>query len=138
MNAFIALAKEKGMADLASTVCATGGGAYKFEPDFKREVNMNLNKFDELDSLIRGVEFMVENSSSHQELFYYDDPQLNAINGNAKEFDATSSIYPFMLVNIGSGVSILSVRGPDDYKRVYGTSLGGGTFLGNILVCFGR
>ena len=29
-----------------------------------------------------------------------------------------------MLVNIGSGVSILSVQGPDDYKRVYGTSLG--------------
>ena len=41
-----------------------------------------------------------------------------------------STIYPFMLVNIGSGVSILSVQGPDDYKRVYGTSLGGGTFLG--------
>ena len=47
-------------------------------------------------------------------------------------FDQTSSIYPFMLVNIGSGVSILSVQGPDDYKRVYGTSLGGGTFLGKL------
>ena len=45
-------------------------------------------------------------------------------------FDHSSSLYPFMLVNIGSGVSILSVRGPEDYKRVYGTSLGGGTFLG--------
>ena len=75
MNAFIALAKEKGMADLASTVCATGGGAYKFEPDFKREVNMNLNKFDEIDSLIRGVEFIVENSNFN-ELFYYDKPQV--------------------------------------------------------------
>ena len=39
-------------------------------------------------------------------------------------FDHSSSVYPFMLVNIGSGVSILSVQGPDDYKRVYGTSLG--------------
>ena len=76
MNAFIALAKEKGMADLASTVCATGGGAYKFEPDFKREVNMNLNKFDEIDSLIRGVEFIVENSNFN-ELFYYDKPQVS-------------------------------------------------------------
>jgi type II pantothenate kinase len=27
-------------------------------------------------------------------------------------------------------VSILSVKGPKDYKRVCGTSLGGGTFLG--------
>ena len=80
MNAFVALAKEKGMADLASTVCATGGGAYKFEADIKREVNMNLNKFDELDSLIRGVEFMVENSAKdHHELFYYDDAQHTSV-----------------------------------------------------------
>ena len=36
---------------------------------------MNLNKFDEIDSLIRGVEFIVENSEFH-ELFYYDTPQV--------------------------------------------------------------
>ena len=41
-----------------------------------------------------------------------------------------SSPYPFILVNIGSGVSILSVRAPGQYQRVCGTSLGGGTFLG--------
>lgn len=41
-----------------------------------------------------------------------------------------SQPYPFILVNIGSGVSILAVRGPNDYKRISGTSLGGGTFLG--------
>jgi type II pantothenate kinase len=35
-----------------------------------------------------------------------------------------------MLLNAGSGVSILAVRGPEDYTRVSGTSLGGGTFLG--------
>lgn len=34
------------------------------------------------------------------------------------------------VVNIGSGVSILAVDGPDNYRRVSGTSLGGGTFLG--------
>ena len=44
MNAFIKIAKDKGMADCASTVCATGGGAHKFEADFRREVNMKLNK----------------------------------------------------------------------------------------------
>ncbi|XP_069725416.1 pantothenate kinase 3 isoform X2 [Phaenicophaeus curvirostris] len=38
--------------------------------------------------------------------------------------------YPLLVVNIGSGVSILSVHSKDDYKRVTGTSLGGGTFLG--------
>ena len=41
-----------------------------------------------------------------------------------------SQPYPFILVNVGSGVSVLAVRGPTDYKRISGTSLGGGTFLG--------
>jgi hypothetical protein len=36
------------------------------------------------------------------------------------------SFYPFLLVNIGSGVSIVQVNGENDYKRVSGTSLGGG------------
>ncbi|XP_070276067.1 pantothenate kinase 2, mitochondrial isoform X2 [Myotis yumanensis] len=38
--------------------------------------------------------------------------------------------YPLLLVNIGSGVSILAVYSKDNYKRVTGTSLGGGTFFG--------
>jgi pantothenate kinase len=33
--------------------------------------------------------------------------------------------YPYMIVNIGTGVSILKVEGPTTYKRVGGTSLGG-------------
>lgn len=36
MKNFLALAKYKGMATLVTTVCATGGGAYKFEEDFRR------------------------------------------------------------------------------------------------------
>ena len=33
-------------------------------------------------------------------------------------------------LHVCSGVSILAVRGPENYTRVSGTSLGGGTFLG--------
>lgn len=39
-------------------------------------------------------------------------------------------MYPFILVNIGSGVSILQVGGPTDYARVTGTMIGGATLLG--------
>lgn len=35
MNNFLELAKKKGMAASVSTVCATGGGAFKFEDNFK-------------------------------------------------------------------------------------------------------
>lgn len=43
---------------------------------------------------------------------------------------ASDELYPFLLVNIGSGVSILKISGPNSYERVSGTSLGGGTFWG--------
>lgn len=36
MGSFLSLARSRGMGALLTTVCATGGGAYKFEDDFKR------------------------------------------------------------------------------------------------------
>ena len=36
MQPFIELAKSKNFQYLARTICATGGGAYKFEEEFKR------------------------------------------------------------------------------------------------------
>lgn len=41
MMSFIELAKAKNFPNLANTICATGGGAYKFEQDFK-EVIINI------------------------------------------------------------------------------------------------
>lgn len=32
-----------------------------------------------------------------------------------------SKPYPFLLVNVGSGVSVLAVYGPSNYKRISGT-----------------
>lgn len=126
MGNFLELAKSKGMATLVTTVCATGGGAYKFEDAFQREVNMNLMKFDELDSLIRGILYIETNDP--KECYYFADPTSE--NQCHKVPYDLSNPYPFLLVNIGSGVSVLAVHGPNTYKRITGTSLGGGTFLG--------
>ena len=43
---------------------------------------------------------------------------------------ADCDLYPYLLVNIGSGVSLLKVEGDGQYERVSGSSLGGGTFWG--------
>lgn len=126
MTAFLELAKAKGMAETLSTVCATGGGAHKFEADIRRELNMSLHKFDELDSLVGGVEFV--EGANPRELYYWQDPADDSL-ASKQTYDFASP-YPFLLVNIGSGVSILAVRGPGEHARVSGTSLGGGTFLG--------
>ncbi|XP_075164117.1 pantothenate kinase 3 fbl isoform X1 [Haematobia irritans] len=126
MGNFLSLAKQKGMAELVTTVCATGGGAFKFENDFREQVNMKLAKFDELDTLIKGILFAeIQNRT---ECYYYENAR-DIMKSEKKAFDF-SQPYPFILVNVGSGVSILAVYGPDNYKRVSGTSLGGGTFLG--------
>ena len=39
-------------------------------------------------------------------------------------------MYPYLVANIGSGVSIILVRSQKDIERAGGTSVGGGTFLG--------
>ena len=48
-----------------------------------------------------------------------------------------ADIYPYLLVNIGSGVSMVKVSGPKQYDRVGGTSLGGGTFWGLLSLLTG-
>ena len=49
---------------------------------------------------------------------------LWAANGGGDDF------FPFLLCNVGTGVSILHVKSETQYTRVSGTALGGGTFLG--------
>lgn len=43
---------------------------------------------------------------------------------------STGSEYPYLVVNVGSGVSILVVESPTKWSRVSGSSIGGGTFYG--------
>ncbi|XP_076364663.1 pantothenate kinase 3-like isoform X2 [Tachypleus tridentatus] len=126
MNMFLQSAKSIGMSLLSCTACATGGGAYKFESAFKKEVNMDIHKFDEMDSLLRGIHYI--DANYQQECYYFENPVDDKF-CEKKVFDF-SSPYPYLVVNIGSGVSILAVYAPDCYKRVTGSSLGGGTFLG--------
>ena len=47
------------------------------------------------------------------------------------------NIYPYLLVNIGSGVSMIKVSGPRQYERIGGTSLGGGTLWGLLSLLTG-
>ena len=42
----------------------------------------------------------------------------------------TSDPYPYLLVSIGTGVSILRVDGPRQHERISGSTIGGGTYWG--------
>uniref|UniRef100_H3A7N4 pantothenate kinase n=1 Tax=Latimeria chalumnae TaxID=7897 RepID=H3A7N4_LATCH len=129
MSVFLQMGRDKHFSSLHTTLCATGGGAYKFEPDFRMMADLQLQKLDELDCLIKGVIYIDSvGFNGHSECYYFENPtdpehcqKIPCNLGNP---------YPLLLVNIGSGVSILAVYSKDNYKRVTGTSLGGGTFLG--------
>ncbi|KAE8023473.1 hypothetical protein FH972_009163 [Carpinus fangiana] len=101
---------------------ATGGGAYKYADLFKEKLGISLDKEDEMDCLVGGVNFLLK--AVHQEAFTYMDGQ--------KEFVQIdhNDLYPYLLVNIGSGVSMLKVDGDGKFERVSGTNVGGGTFWG--------
>lgn len=43
---------------------------------------------------------------------------------------AGTGMFPYLVVNIGTGVSVLKVTSPCTYERVSGSSLGGGTYWG--------
>ncbi|XP_047201747.1 pantothenate kinase 2, mitochondrial isoform X3 [Girardinichthys multiradiatus] len=129
LPAFLQMGRNKHFSSLHTTLCATGGGAFKFESDFRTMADLELHKLDELDCLVRGVLYIDSvMSSGPLECYYFEDP--TDPDHCAQKPYTLENPYPMLLVNIGSGVSILAVYSENNYKRVTGTSLGGGTFLG--------
>ncbi|KAI1819943.1 fumble-domain-containing protein [Xylaria intraflava] len=103
-------------------IMATGGGAFKYHDRIKDALGVDVLREDEMTCLIIGLDFFI--TEIPREVFTYSETQ-------PMEFvEPETDIYPYMLVNIGSGVSILKVSGPRKYERVGGTSLGGGTLWG--------
>lgn len=107
-------------------VNATGGGSYKYAAVVKESLGMEFVPQDEMASLIRGLIFVVKASAT--EIFNYDiDSRLPC---QLPPHQQQHINYPFMLVNIGSGVSILRIDSEDHFERISGSSIGGGTFWG--------
>lgn len=108
-------------------VCATGGGAFKFEKLFRQQLHIRLHKEDELCALVKGIDFMIH--TLQDECYFLQQYRFKAPIVT-QVYPSKLISYPYLVVNIGSGVSILKVSGPHTFERVGGTSLGGGTFYG--------
>lgn len=114
------------------SVMATGGGAYKFYDRIKEQLGVDVVREDEMECLIMGLDFFI--TEIPMEVFTYDDTHPE----NEVTYQETSSdIYPYLLVNIGSGVSMIKVSGPSQFQRIGGTSLGGGTLWGLLSLLTG-
>ena len=95
----------------------TGGGACKYENILKKNYCNN-----EFDSIILGFLKLIKMKN-----------EIFIINGNSKQYiNEISDNKTVLLVNIGSGVSILKIETRSNkviWERISGTSLGGGTFI---------
>jgi pantothenate kinase len=101
---------------------ATGGGAFKFADLFKERLGVTIDKEDEMGCLVAGANFLLRAIRDEAFTHLEGEKQFVQIDHN--------DLYPYLLVNIGSGVSMIKVDGEGQYERVSGTNVGGGTFWG--------
>ena len=135
-------------------IVATGGGAHKFYELFSESLEVDVGREDEMECLIEGLKFI---TLIPNEVYYFSDELIQSVahptisssksisshandtlerpSPNPPSYAVTfesnpAPQLPCLLVNIGSGVSIIKVDENGHYERVSGTSLGGGTLWG--------
>ncbi|KAF2226555.1 pantothenate kinase [Elsinoe ampelina] len=113
-------------------VMATGGGAFKYYDRIRSRLGgVDVIREDEMECLIRGLDFFI--TEIPREVFSYDDGEEEPM----RYLEEQEDVYPYLLVNIGSGVSMIKVEGVGRYQRIGGTSLGGGTLWGLLSLLTG-
>ncbi|KXS16892.1 fumble, partial [Gonapodya prolifera JEL478] len=76
-------------------------------------------KYDEMQCLISGLNFLLNRVPD--EVFGYE--------GGMQSF---ADPHPYLLVNVGSGISFLRCISADKFERVMGSAIGGATFWGLV------
>ncbi|KAF8365486.1 pnk-1 [Pristionchus pacificus] len=110
----------------------TGGGSFKYAELLQKELGVKVKRTDEMLSLITGCDFLLRNNEDESFTYHHEAEGLERYQYKPIEEKA---IYPFLLVNIGTGISVLKVDSPTSFSRVGGSTMGGGAFigLGNLL-----
>lgn len=126
-------------------IMATGGGAHRFYELFRETLDVEVLREDEMECLIEGLKFI---ALIPDEVYSFSDQLIQSVahtspspatlerpGPNPPKYAVTfegnpTPQLPCLLVNIGSGVSIIRVDEDGTFERVSGTSLGGGTLWG--------
>jgi type II pantothenate kinase len=136
------------------TIACTGGGAHKYAAEVEEYLAVTFDQMDELACLIRGMHFALTNvedecytyrkpitTGAHASSRHEADGGGNSASAGLKEytervvlppshFMKTKEQFPYLVVNIGTGVSIMKITSPGVFERVSGSSVGGGTYWG--------
>jgi len=122
----------------------SGGGAYKLEAQIKRVFRVEaVERVDELRALVDGLRFVASQSAREDEVFSCANARFADVVGAERERLETRAEplfrEPFVLVNVGSGVSFVDCDlATGTCARVGGSSIGGGTFHGLVSLLTGE
>ncbi|XP_071902178.1 pantothenate kinase 2-like [Coffea arabica] len=111
-----------GVSNENAVIKATGGGAYKYADLFKERLGVSIEKEDEMNCLVAGANFLLK--AIRHEAFTHMEGHKAFVQIDQND------LFPYLLVNVGSGVSIIKVDGDGKFERVSGTNVGGGTYWG--------
>lgn len=135
MKAAVELFKRNDLHVNIVQIGATGGGAHKYAKDWETTLGIKMQKHDELDCLVAGLQYVLADvvgecytfmpSQNYSQTSQTDEAWLTKV-----PRDQLIQIYPYLIVTIGTGVSILRVDGPRKHERISGSTIGGGTYWG--------
>jgi type II pantothenate kinase len=109
----------------SETLSITGGGAFKYCSLFEEQLNTQVKKIDEIESLFKGFKTVMKEFKAPVFKFSFKEGKVSV----------HPMPLPSILCNIGSGVSICKIG--ESIKRTTGTCLGGGTALGLATMLLG-
>ncbi len=124
----IKIMKDKKLLGPGAAIGCTGGGAFKFNRAFQKALGVGWSEVDEMEALVSGITFLIQQVPNS--IYYLSEKKEEDRVFKKNHLPAGAVTHPCLLVNIGSGVSVLLMEGPRRYRRVGGSSLGGATFYG--------
>jgi len=97
---------------------------------FSEKLGITLKPVDELGVVVKGISWLLRRPLPDEVCWLSEEAPKKPSFESECRFLRSVEIFPFILVNIGSGVSIVKVDGIDKFERISGSALGGGTFWG--------
>ncbi|CAJ1990155.1 pantothenate kinase subunit [Leishmania donovani] len=112
-------------------VRATGGGAFKYASVARNVLGIEFDVVKEMDAVVKGLNLVLRVAP---ESVFTVDPSTGVHHPHQLVSNGDGfSPFPYLLINIGSGISFIKCTGADgSHVRVGGSPIGGATFWGLI------
>eukprot|EP00796_Vickermania_ingenoplastis_P008631 gene8631-6062_t len=115
--------------EFSRKIRATGGGAFKYSHIARHVLNAKFDVVKEMDAVVKGLNLVLEMAPSS--IFTVNTETGERLPHKLHSPGSSFSPFPYLLINIGSGISFIKCTGPDGaHVRVGGSPIGGATFWG--------